>query len=150
MFPRIKATAVALLAVVVAGGCGGAAPAPPPTAVTSGFNGTDTAWVQLMISMDERLLPVLGLAGGSREIQTFARQMGVTVRADLTTLRELRARAGLAATDPHQGHTMPGMVSTEGLAALKAARGAAFRARSGRAGPPALRPGRSCRRPSAP
>ncbi len=80
-----------------------------------GFNGTDIAWVQLMIAMNEQVLPLLDLTTG--ELRTPA----MTVRAghvdELTRLKALRKQAGLSEANPHAGHVMPGLVTEEDVRA---------------------------------
>ncbi|KOX24833.1 hypothetical protein ADK67_17550 [Saccharothrix sp. NRRL B-16348] len=91
------------------------APAPPPAA--SPFNATDTAWIQLMIPMNEQLLPALALA--PPELAPFAAELEVSHERELAQLKRLRARAGLSDENPHAGHEMPGLVSEADLAGLR-------------------------------
>jgi uncharacterized protein (DUF305 family) len=93
------------------------------------FGGTDLAWVEITIAMDEQLLPLLALsqsqaangsvAAFSSEVQTFTNQ-------ELTTLRALHDQAKLPSTNPHEGMLMPGMVTAEQVTQAKAASGKAF------------------------
>ncbi|WP_020522315.1 DUF305 domain-containing protein [Catelliglobosispora koreensis] len=80
-----------------------------------GFNGTDIAWIQLMIAMNEQVLPLLDLTTG--ELRTPA----MTVRAghveELTRLKALRKQAGLSEVNLHAGHVMPGLVTEDDLRA---------------------------------
>ncbi|MEV7225506.1 MULTISPECIES: DUF305 domain-containing protein [Polymorphospora] len=129
--------AVACLAALLAGGCAttnggapGADPGPPAAATPStSFNGTDLAWVQLMIPMNERTLPLLELAvarGTDPDLRRLAGEIHAAHLAELTRLRHLRTLAGLDGTNPHEGHDMPGMVTAVQLDALRAATGAEF------------------------
>ncbi|HEX7308875.1 DUF305 domain-containing protein [Lentzea sp.] len=92
------------------------AAAPPPSA--SPFNSTDTAWVQLMIPMNEQLLPALDAAPA--ELREFAAELKASHSDELVHLRQLRDRAGLPDTNPHAGHRMPGLVSAADLLAVQA------------------------------
>ncbi|MFJ2032840.1 DUF305 domain-containing protein [Streptosporangium sp. NPDC087985] len=97
--------------------------------VTGGFNATDTAWLQLMIPMDERTLPLLDLGAG-RGHDPAVRRLAARIReshlAELERLRETLSRTGLPPTDVHRGHDMPGMVTAADLTALRAATGPSF------------------------
>ncbi|MFF0151618.1 DUF305 domain-containing protein [Micromonospora sp. NPDC005203] len=98
------------------------------------FSATDIAWLQLTVAMNERLLPVLDVVS-SRTTDpawlTFAARLGTAHRADLSTARRLLAESGAPATNPHEGHDMPGMVTDEELAALRSVTGVAFQRRAG-------------------
>ncbi|GAA4227946.1 uncharacterized protein (DUF305 family) [Streptosporangium album] len=110
-----------------------AATVPPATTVTAaatgGFNATDTAWLQLMIPMDERTLPLLDL-GTERGHDPAVRRLAARIReahlAELQRLRETLGRTGLPPTNVHEGHDMPGMVTAADLTALRAATGPSF------------------------
>ncbi|RDI24719.1 hypothetical protein [Lentzea flaviverrucosa] len=102
-------------ALLLFAGC--AAPAPPPPPV-SPFNATDTAWVQLMIPMNEQLLPALDVAPPA--LADFAAELKASHSDELVHLRQLRDRAGLPDTNPHAGHQMPGLVSEADLLAIRA------------------------------
>ncbi|MGA4991539.1 DUF305 domain-containing protein [Nonomuraea bangladeshensis] len=117
---------------------------------TSGsVNPTDVAWLQLMIPMDERVLPLLDL-GASRSHTPAVGQLAARLRAaHVAELARLRAAlhatalhttdlpatgppsTGLHATElpaanPHAGHDMPGMITAAELARLRTAEGPAF------------------------
>ncbi|WP_433236286.1 DUF305 domain-containing protein [Streptosporangium sp. CA-135522] len=96
---------------------------------SGGFNTTDTAWLQLMIPMNERVLPLLDL-GAERGHDPAVRRLAARARNDhLTELERLRVmltRTGLPPTNVHAGHDMPGMVTAADLTALRATGGAAF------------------------
>lgn len=121
MSSRLTALAAAgVLALLSA--CSTAAPADPSAAApaassASPFNSTDTAWVQLMIPMNEQLLPALDAA--PPELREFAAELKASHTDELTRLRELRDRAGLPDTNVHAGHQMPGLVSAADLLAVR-------------------------------
>ncbi len=93
------------------------APAPAPEPAASPFNATDTAWIQLMIPMNEQLLPALALAPPA--LASFAAELEVSHERELAELKRLRERAGLSDDNPHAGHQMPGLVSEADLAGLR-------------------------------
>ncbi|SES31094.1 hypothetical protein [Lentzea albida] len=95
-----------------------AAPAPPPPQQVSPFNATDTAWVQLMIPMNEQLLPALEVAPPA--LSGFAAELRASHENELVHLRQLRDRAGLPKTNLHAGHQMPGLVSEADLLVIRA------------------------------
>ncbi|MFJ5266389.1 DUF305 domain-containing protein [Streptomyces sp. NPDC088387] len=139
---------VALLCVLLTvSGCAGSpsrAGTPPRTAGTTGspadtsspaatatgtFSTTDIAWLQLLIAMDDQNGLVLGLVprrGGDPALKTWAAGVARDNRAQLSTLRELLAQAGVPDSNPHEGHDMPGMVTGDELRALEDASGAPF------------------------
>ncbi|WP_053175832.1 DUF305 domain-containing protein [Nonomuraea sp. SBT364] len=102
--------------------------APSRTHPGAGFNATDTAWVQLMIPMIERTLPLLDLAArrGTGGTRGLAAALGRAHRAELDRLRKLRDDAGVSPVNVHEGHDMPGMVTASQLDDLRAAGGKAF------------------------
>lgn len=134
--------ALLVLLVLLVCGCGGRGPAAPAASLppsvpspgrvdaTSAVLGpTDAAWVQLMIPMIERALPMLDLAarrGSTPEVRELASSLATGHRADLERLRALHREAGLPEANPHEGHDMPGMVTQARLEAMRQARGAAF------------------------
>ncbi|MCG5220069.1 DUF305 domain-containing protein [Streptosporangium soli] len=120
-----------------------ATPDTPPQTVPSvagprkGFNGTDVAWLQLTIAMDEQALLLFDLAtehatehATERAADPAIRRLAVRLREEhatgLVKLRRARDRAGLDATNPHEGHLMPGMVTAANLATLRKATGTTF------------------------
>ncbi|MGW5558174.1 DUF305 domain-containing protein [Micromonospora sp. NPDC003944] len=135
-----------LVAVLLVAGCGAgprdaastatppvtAAPAttvPTPTGAAGSFNPTDVAWLQLTVAMTERLLPVLDLVS-ARTTDPAWRQTAARVatarRAELDRARRLLADAAAPTTNPHEGHDMPGMVTSAEMTALRSATGAPF------------------------
>ncbi|WP_405590030.1 DUF305 domain-containing protein [Streptomyces sp. NBC_01190] len=115
--------ALALLAV----GC-----TAQPTAGRSSaaaFNATDTAWIQLMIPMDERAQFLTELAPSRTTdptLATLAAKTGSTLRGDLRRLRAALQLSGIPDTRPHEGHNMPGMVSLDTLEKASPTNGQAF------------------------
>jgi uncharacterized protein (DUF305 family) len=120
-----------LAALVLSAGCGAGqpqAPAPAPIAASE-FGGTDLAWVELMIPMDEQLLPVLDLVQGKAaepRLVQLAGELRAVYDTELPRLRALSDQAGLPTDSPHKGHKMPGLVDGDRLAALRAGTGAEF------------------------
>ncbi|WCN79252.1 DUF305 domain-containing protein [Micromonospora sp. LH3U1] len=101
----------------------------PSTGTAGQFNATDIAWLQLTVAMTERLLPVLDMVPSRTTDPAWrqlAAQLGAAHREDLGRARRLLAESGAPATNPHEGHDMPGMVTDEELAALRSATGVAF------------------------
>ncbi|MGW5160108.1 DUF305 domain-containing protein, partial [Nonomuraea wenchangensis] len=108
--------------------------------VTSGsVNPTDVAWLQLMIPMDERVLPLLDLGASRGHAPAVAQLAGRLRAAHVAELARLRAAlhtTGMPATgvpatgppadNPHAGHDMPGMITAAELARLRTAEGPAF------------------------
>ncbi|MGX7825972.1 DUF305 domain-containing protein [Actinokineospora sp. 24-640] len=105
-----------------------AEPAPTAPAPVAGFNATDTAWLQLMISMDKNLAALLDLAPdrGGPALRDTATALRAEVRAQLKALEELRVAAGIPDTDIHAGHAMPGMVTDAALVVMRDSDGAEF------------------------
>jgi len=132
-------TWAALLALAFVAGCGRTAPPPaaPPAPATASaaaaqattFNGTDVAWLQLMIPMNEQALRLLALVPprtADPATEGLAKLVERQYRAELERLRALRNRAGVPSTDVHEGHDMPGMVTADELRAAEQARDAAL------------------------
>ena len=100
-------------------GCKDAAaePAPSPTVTAaSQFGGTDLAWIEISIAMDEQLVPLLDLVperSGSPDVQALASQVKAFTDAELTELRALHDQAALPSVNPHEGMEMPGMVTPQ-------------------------------------
>jgi uncharacterized protein (DUF305 family) len=120
-----------------AGACGsGTSPAASPAAASakapgsSGFfGGTDLAWVEITIAMNEELLPLLALApthASNPGLRALAAEVRTIHEQELSALRGLHDEAGLPAENPHKGMPMPGMVTPEQVTEAAAARGAAF------------------------
>ncbi|MFD8639398.1 DUF305 domain-containing protein [Streptomyces zaomyceticus] len=109
-------TAAALLAAVLATGCTQQPVAGPPRALA--FNATDTAWIQLMIPMDERALRLAALTADRTTDPALTRSATASeskLKGELELLRGLLGRSGVPDTRPHEGHDMPGMVPLDTL-----------------------------------
>lgn len=121
-----------LLAVLCAGACDAStpAPAPPPAsapaAAAAAFGGTDRAWIEINIAMNEELAPLLELAPARSQDPAWAAGIASINAAELAKLRELHDAAQLPAENPHKGMPMPGMVTPEQVTAAAATTGAAF------------------------
>lgn len=103
-------------------------PTPVPTSAVS-FGGTDLAWVELTIAMDEELLPLLALVpanGADARLKELSAQVSVVHERELAGLRGLHDQARLPAENPHKGMPMPGMVTPEQVTEAAATRGRAF------------------------
>jgi len=123
-----------LVGVLGLAGCSSsttAGPGPSASPAVSGasqFGGTDRAWIELNIAMDEELLPLLALAPqrGGPGVRAVAAEVTAVINAELGTLRELRDQAGLPTTNPHKGMSMPGMVTPEQVSKAAALTGKSF------------------------
>lgn len=144
MTPR-GSTARQLLACVLVAAAGGVAacaggaspppavPAPAVPAPSSGpavrFGGTDLAWIQITVAMDEQIAPLLALpATHSRNnaVKRLNARVDTFSEAELRTLRKLSAEAGLPAANPHEGMPMTGMVQADDVKDAAATSGPAF------------------------
>jgi hypothetical protein len=134
----VTVTVTLTLTVAAIAGCGGPAvdspaPAKPAPVAATDFGGTDLAWVELMIPMDEQLLPVLDLVrdrAADPALVALAGELRGVYAGELPELRALSDRAGLPTDNPHKGHKMPGLVDADTLSALRADSGAAFERRA--------------------
>ncbi|MEV6939130.1 DUF305 domain-containing protein, partial [Streptomyces sp. NPDC051132] len=104
---------------------------PPATdrPAPAAFNDTDTAWIQLMIPMDERAGLLTDLAParvGRPALAAWAKETGRRLGDELVDLRELLRLSGVPDTRPHEGHTMPGMVGLDTVRRAKTVSGENF------------------------
>lgn len=132
-FPRLLLVGVLGLAGCSATGSDAAttpsAGASAAPVAAAGFGGTDLAWIEINIAMDEQVLPLLTLVP-KRTTTPATLAMAVQVKAfteaELGILRQLHARAGLPDENPHEGMPMPGMVTAEQVREAASLAGAAF------------------------
>lgn len=126
--------AAELLAIVTAlsgvAGCGRHDEKSPSAATPSAdFGGTDLAWIEITIAMDEQVQPLLALVpeqSQDAKTQALAVKVQAFTGTELTQLRALHDEAGLPAQNPHEGMPMPGLVSADTVKKASALRGAAF------------------------
>ncbi|GGM79470.1 DUF305 domain-containing protein [Dactylosporangium sucinum] len=134
---RPRLVVALLLGALITGTTACAADAPPEpksaapasAVAVSEFGGTDLAWIELMIPMDEQLIPVLDLLAQRAADPALARtaqELRAVYDAELPRLRTLGQQAGIPAENPHKGHKMPGLVDADRLAVISAAQGAEF------------------------
>jgi uncharacterized protein (DUF305 family) len=112
-------------------GCRQTTADPKPAAVTpsDNFGGTDLAWIEITIAMDEQLEPLLALVpkqSHDPQVRALATQVRGFTDAELATLRALHNEAQLPSQNPHEGMEMPGMVSADTVTKASALSGAAF------------------------
>jgi hypothetical protein len=125
--PRV--TSGAASGTVSGAGSGAVSGAASGTLSGADFGGTDLAWIEINIAMDEELLPLLDLApanSSSAALKKLSAQVEEFTTEELGTLRKLHDEAGLPPENPHEGMPMPGMVTPALLATATAQRGAAF------------------------
>jgi hypothetical protein len=124
-----------LLAALLLGltGCDtNAEPVNPPASAAppaGTFGGTDRAWLEITIAMDEELLPLLALTpanSSSTPLKSLSAQVKAFTEEELGTLRQLGIEAGLPAENQHKGMPMPGMVTPSLLASATTQRGKPF------------------------
>jgi uncharacterized protein (DUF305 family) len=102
---------------------------PPAVAPTADFGGTDLAWIEITIAMDEQVEPLLALVprqSGDAGTQALAQTVQAFTGKELTELRALHDEAGLPAQNPHEGMPMPGLVSADTVKKASALSGTAF------------------------
>jgi uncharacterized protein (DUF305 family) len=126
-----------LAALLGVAGCSTAPPGgttfPSPASAarpgSTAYGGTDLAWIEINIAMDEQVLPLLNLVpthSGDPDVQALALQVKAFTEAELGMLRQLHAEAGLPAANPYKETTMPGMVTTEQVTKAGEMSGVAF------------------------
>lgn len=125
---------IAMLVAVLAAGCA-TEPAPSTASAASVVapsavaGGTDLAWTQLTLALDERALQVLDLApqrAADPHLRTLAAEVATGHRDEIAKLRQLLRQTGAPSANPHEGHVMPGMVSPENLTLMAKSTGKAF------------------------
>ena len=128
------AACTTMCALIGAAGCAEPGPAPTasataPAPASATFGGTDLAWIEVTIAMDEQLLPLLALVpghGADPAVKALAAQQRTSAEAELAALRSLRDEAGLPTENPHEGMAMPGMVTADQVAAAAKLTGPPF------------------------
>jgi uncharacterized protein (DUF305 family) len=126
---RTAFTALCAGVALLVSGCGSepvSTPEVPTSTAQTGFNGTDLAWLQLMVPMTENAVEVLRLAQEHSASPAPMAEIAAAQNANLVRLRALRDRAGLPTSSIHEGHRMPGMVTGADLVVLRDTRGAEF------------------------
>ncbi|MEU7585609.1 DUF305 domain-containing protein [Micromonospora sp. NPDC049230] len=133
---RIVGVAVTLVATALTVGLtqGWGSPDQPPSAGSSApvttapvlLNGTDDAFIQLLIPMNEGVLALIEHldtrpADADPSLRTLLREVRETHQAELRDLRGLLAEGNVPELNIHQGHQMPGMVTDASLAELRGA-----------------------------
>ena len=96
------------------------------------FGGTDLAWIEINIAMNDQLLPLLRLVPDHSHDAALTRLCGrlqSSVTTELATLHRLHDQAGLPAQNPHEGMTMPGLIPADAVTGAAALSGAAFDAK---------------------
>ncbi|MDG9672792.1 DUF305 domain-containing protein [Micromonospora sp. DH14] len=125
------------LAVGLTNGWGRTEPAPvappattPPAAavptVPVVLNGTDDAFIQLLIPMNEGALALIDQldtrpADADPSLRALLGELRTAHQAELRDLRGLLAAGNVPELNIHAGHQMPGMVTEASLAELRAA-----------------------------
>jgi hypothetical protein len=118
-----------LTTVLLLTGCGGPAAPRPVPAPAPAFGGTDRAWIEITLAMNEQVIPLLDAVPGHADgaaARDLAARVRVYTEAELPELRALHELAGLPAENPHVGMPMPGMVVDTELAAMTKLSGPGF------------------------
>ncbi len=117
-----------MAALPIAAGCAMQAPKPAPT-VAGTFGGTDRAWIEVNIAMDEQMRPLLDLVpqrAADPAVMALAIQVRAFTDTELPALRLVHDQAGLPTQNPHEGMPMPGMVTAAEVAEAATLRGTEF------------------------
>jgi hypothetical protein len=125
---RIAALLLLLLPLAACGHQSAAVVTPPP--VTS-FGGTDLAWIEINIAMNDQLLPLLQLVPDHHAdpaLTTACAQLQTAATAEQATLHRLHDQAGLPSENPHEGMTMPGLVPADAVTSAAKLSGPPFTA----------------------
>ncbi|MET8365184.1 MULTISPECIES: DUF305 domain-containing protein [unclassified Micromonospora] len=109
-----------------------AAPAPTPPVL---LNGTDDAFIQLLLPMNEGALALIDAlddrpSAADPALRAVLGDIRAAHRAESVELRRLLAAGNMPEQNIHAGHQMPGMVTEAALAELRAAPEAEVRSRA--------------------
>jgi uncharacterized protein (DUF305 family) len=128
---RTRIAAAALLLAL--GACTTPAPqqAPPPTRIAPSaiVFGTDIAWAQLTLALNQKALQYLSLVperAADARLVALAQQLSAGHTDEDTKLDAFLRQIGAPTDNPHAGMAMPGMATAEQITAMAAARGDAF------------------------
>ena len=126
----LVAAAVALAAFIIWRPAPSPRRASPPVAAPSSMsNGTDAAWLKLMIAMNESTLILLDRAAPrvtDPHLATFVTTLVASHRAELGEMLGIANRQNVLVTNEHEGHELPGIVTPADLARIEASAGPAF------------------------
>ncbi|MFI6762347.1 DUF305 domain-containing protein [Micromonospora sp. NPDC050417] len=104
--------------------------ASPAAAVPVVLSGTDLAFIQLMIPMNDQALAFFSYLDSSAAttpaLRELAGRLTSTHRAELAELRSLLAAGDVTEENIHEGHQMPGMITELRVADVRAAPAAEF------------------------
>jgi hypothetical protein len=117
---RFVALLIATALLPAIGGCTHPAPAAPAVvpAATNSFGGTDLAWIEINIAMNDQVLPLLALVptrSADPALTRLSAEVQTSATAELATLHVLHDQAGLPSENPHEGMLMPGLVPTDAV-----------------------------------
>jgi uncharacterized protein (DUF305 family) len=118
-----------LALLFLAAACSTPAPAPPPVTPSELAYGTDMAWAQLTVALNERALKTFSLVrerAADPGLVSLAADLAASHAQENTTLLALLRRIGAPVENPHTNHDMPGMATAAEIASMSAARGEAF------------------------
>ncbi|MET8278548.1 DUF305 domain-containing protein [Micromonospora sp. NPDC005174] len=90
------------------------------------LNGTDDAFIQLLLPMDDGVLALIDHldtrpSAADPALRAVLGDIRTAHRAELVELRRLLAAGNVPEQNIHEGHQMPGMVTDDRLAELRAA-----------------------------
>ncbi|NMO53158.1 DUF305 domain-containing protein [Actinoplanes sp. TBRC 11911] len=135
MRPKFAALLIATALLPATAGCTHRAAAAPEVvpaasvAVSATFGGTDLAWIEINIAMNDQVLPLLALVparSGEPALTKLSAEVQASATAGLTTLHSLHDRAGLPSANPHEGMLMPGLIPADEVTRLATLTGPGF------------------------
>jgi len=129
MWTRIVASALLLLVAACATPAPHGAPPPSPLTPSSIVFGTDMAWAQLTLALNQRALQILSLVpdrAADARLVSLAHDLTVSHTDENVRLTALLSQIGAPAYNPHSGHDMPGMATAAQISSMSATRGDAF------------------------